>query len=111
MNKILHRVGVKKEVYNMGHSGIYKCKDCGNEFKAQEGGGYAFIEYRCVNCDAIKDVFSNRGVSPEDYKPPTKKKIGVCEKCGGELRDDIRPMCPKCKSRNVKEQSIFMYYD
>jgi hypothetical protein len=61
----------------MGHSGIYKCKDCGNEFEAREGGGFVFIEYRCVNCDKIKNVHSNRRVSSEDYKPPTKKEIGV----------------------------------
>ena len=95
----------------MGHSGTYKCKDCRNEFDSHEGGGFVFIEYRCVECDTIKNVNSNRTVSPKEYKAPTKKEIGICKKCGGELKDNIRPMCPKCRSRNVEVESIFIYYD
>lgn len=95
----------------MGQKAIYKCNKCNNEFKSQEGGGFSFIEYRCINCDTIKAVKGDRRVSSEDYKPPTKEKIGVCEKCGGELKDDLNPMCPKCKSRDVKVKEILLMYD
>ena len=95
----------------MGTRGIYKCRKCGNEFESREGGGFLFIEYRCVKCDWIKSVKSNQMVRPENYKPPAKSQVGKCRKCGGELRDDIPPMCPKCKSRNVRMRKPDVYYD
>lgn len=95
----------------MGQKAIYKCNKCGNKFHSQEGGGFTFIEYRCISCDTIKAVKSNRGVSSGDHKPPTKKEIGTCSKCGGELQDNIRPMCPKCKSRDVRVKEILLMYD
>lgn len=95
----------------MGHIAIYKCKKCGNLFKSREGGGFHFIEYRCVNCDNIKTVKSDRTVPSEKYKPPTREEIGLCDKCGGELREDLKPMCPACKSREVEEKEILMLYD
>lgn len=95
----------------MGQKAIYKCNKCGNTFQSQEGGGFNFIEYRCINCDTIKAIVSNCRVSSGDYKPPTKKEIGVREKCGGELRDGLKPMCPKCKSRDIKQKEILLMYD
>lgn len=89
----------------MGYHGIYTCQDCKNEFEAREGGGIRFIEYRCVNCDVIKKIFSNQHVPIAKYVKPTAAQVGVCDKCGGELRDDIHPMCPACKSRNVKHDN------
>jgi len=96
----------------MGHEAIYKCKRCGKQFKSSEGGGMLFEEYRCVKCDTIKTVkTNNRSVPVEEYIPPSKDKIGVCRKCGGELRSDIGPMCPKCKLRDVEEIKIICLYD
>lgn len=65
----------------MGHEAVYKCNKCGNEFKSHEGGGFFFAEYRCVECDSIKAVYTNRRVSPEHYREPTKEEIGICGKC------------------------------
>jgi ABC-type ATPase with predicted acetyltransferase domain len=95
----------------MGQKAIYKCNKCSNQFKSQEGGGFFFAEYRCTECDSIKAVRTNRRVSPEKYRGPSIKEIGVCEKCGGELRDDLKPMCPKCKSRDVGEIKVLISYD
>lgn len=95
----------------MGQKSIYKCKKCGNEFESHEGGGFSFIEYRCVQCDSIKVIESNQTVSPEDYKAPPESEIGVCEKCGGKLMDDISPMCPKCKGRDVEVKEVLINYD
>lgn len=51
-----------------------------------------------MDCDAIKTVETmNRSVSIDEYIPPTRKEIGVCEKCRGKLKDDIKPMCPACR--------------
>ncbi|MCF7887662.1 MAG: hypothetical protein K9L76_00130 [Candidatus Omnitrophica bacterium] len=97
----------------MGQAGIYKCNNCGNKFEAREGGGFCFIEYRCVKCDTIKNISHSRCVPLKEYIPPSKEKIGVCKKCGGELREDIKPMCPKCRSRDteISGEGIEVNYD
>ena len=96
----------------MGQTAIYKCNKCKNEFQAHEGGGFCFIEFRCVNCDVVKLVKCNdRHAPPEKWMPPTKEEIGTCEQCGGELKNNLKPMCPKCKSRDVEEKEVLIYYD
>lgn len=101
----------------MGREGIYRCQNCGNEFRAREGGGFSFSEYRCIDCDNIKELSDIQIVRHED-KPPEmirtpreEQDVGVCEKCGGELREDIEPMCPVCKSREVEIIDVFRHYD
>ncbi|MFC1906895.1 hypothetical protein ACFLW8_02265 [Chloroflexota bacterium] len=96
----------------MGTKSVYRCLDCGNEFTAREGGGFNFIEYRCVDCDTIKAVRCNsRIVPPGEWTPLGSEEISVCPKCGGELRRDIGPMCQKCKSRNVECIEDILNYD
>jgi ABC-type ATPase with predicted acetyltransferase domain len=95
----------------MGQIARYECKNCGNWFKADVGGGMSFLQYRCVECDTIKNVDSDRTVPIDEYKPPTKIQIGICNKCGGELREHLKPMCDKCKSRDVEEKEVIMFYD
>lgn len=96
----------------MGQIAICKCKKCGNEFQANGGGGFLFIEFRCVNCDIVKLVKCNdRHVLPEKWKPPTKEETGPCKNYGGELKDNLKPMCPACKSRDVEEIEVLISYD
>lgn len=78
----------------MGHLADYKCKKCGNIFESVAGGGFLFVEYRCVECDNIQGVMLKERNAK--YTPPKK-----CSKCGGELKFGLKPMCPKCKSRDV----------
>jgi len=61
-------------------------------------------EYRCVNCDTAKYIrWADVNYTEEDLLSlPSEKDLGVCEKCGGELRKDLEPMCPKCKSKDVE---------
>ena len=92
----------------MGHQAVYRCNKCGNEFESHEGGGFVFAEYRCVDCDSIKAVNIPGACSPGQWRMPTKEEVGVCGKCGGELRHDIRPMCPECRSRDVNEKEILI---
>ncbi len=95
----------------MGQTAISICKKCKNEFKSSEGGGFFFAEYRCVQCDNTKAVRVDRTVPPDRYKPPAKSKIGKCGKCGGKLGEELKPMCPRCKSRNVVEKTVLILYD
>lgn len=99
----------------MGQEAVYKCNKCSNEFKQRGGGGFFFNEYRCVNCDTIKIVKTGwkcaRADEKDEYHEPTKEEIGVCGKCGGKLSEDLRPMCPACKSRDVEEKEVLIDYD
>lgn len=90
----------------MGEMGIYTCNKCGNKFESQQGGGFIFDEYRCVDCDDIKRVML---VSKNDRRPV--EPLGICDSCGGELKEDLQPMCQKCKSRDVKIEEITAHYD
>ena len=101
----------------MGIVAKFQCAKCGEVFEAAAGGGFAFLLYRCVNCDVVKQVECEwRGgvVIPPDAPPsppPTEEQIGVCENCRGELRDDLAPMCPRCKGRNTEEKEVLIDYD
>jgi len=95
----------------MGKSGEYQCLNCGNIFEASEGGGFRFEQYRCVNCDKIKEIELKTDEENENRNNLPKSIVGVCKKCGGELRNDLKPMCPKCKSRDVVMISTSVLYD
>lgn len=96
----------------MGQEAIYKCRNCGNEFKSHEGGGFNFYEYRCVNCDTVKAVQAPKpSAKSAKYQLPSQKDIGVCDKCNGSLKRDIKPMCKKCKSRDVEVKETLIFYD
>ena len=95
----------------MGQESLYRCKTCGREFISREGGGISFDLYRCVNCDWIKEVSNGRRMWGDEYKQPSAQDIGRCRKCGGELRDDLQPMCRNCGSRNVEEKEVRILYD
>ena len=44
-------------------------------------------------------------------KAPRPKQEFSCEICGGKMLADLKPMCPICKSRNVREVSVRCYLD
>ena len=90
----------------MGHLADFKCKKCANIFESQEGGGFLFEEYRCENCDEIKRV-ELKGKNKRTPKSP----LGKCEKCSGKLKSGLRPMCQKCKCRDVEIVKVKIYYD
>ena len=94
----------------MGCIGTFKCLICGNEFSSEEGGGWLYSLYRCVQCDRIKYV-TIRPKPGGGFEPTTSEEIGKCRKCGGELRNDIGPMCFKCHGRNAIMQEIRVFLD
>jgi Zn finger protein HypA/HybF involved in hydrogenase expression len=83
----------------MGHESVFKCNNCAHEFNSREGGGRHYDKYRCVACDNIKEVLVQNA-----------NDIGKCYECGGELRNDIRPMCPRCHSRDVEIKEVLVEY-
>lgn len=58
-----------------------------------------------------------------DRPPPPKAKYAndeeleqarerfKCPDCGCQMRDDLKPMCPICRSRNVKEKQVTVWFD
>jgi hypothetical protein len=94
----------------MGTTGKWSCLDCGHEFKASAGGGFYFSLYRCVKCDRTKSIEVEL-LRPTEWIIKGPKGVGQCRWCGGELRNDINPMCRKCKNRNTKEIEIEVFYD
>jgi DNA-directed RNA polymerase subunit RPC12/RpoP len=94
----------------MGTEAIYKCLKCGKEFESSLGGGFYFELFRCVKCDKTKRIMTFDKKTHERLEI-TPKRIGKCSKCKGELKQDLNPMCPVCKSREVEGKEITLYYD
>jgi len=68
---------------------IYMCKDCGNYFRSTDS-NLVYVEgLKCINC----------GQSIRKKEEDQGKK---CDKCGGQIKDCLMPICTKCKSSNVK---------
>ena len=95
----------------MAHEALYICNVCANEFYTNQGSGLLFDEYRCTECDTVKRVKTMHKYLPANlYKSPTLDDIGLCSACGGVLRNDIMPMCPKCASRNTQQKYVLNLY-
>jgi len=70
-----------------------KCLDCGKEFTQMLGPLALSETYRCQKCGEEKVVPNSEGAGM-----PEK-----CEKCGGPMGSNDKPMCPKCHSMHVIE--------
>jgi ABC-type ATPase with predicted acetyltransferase domain len=98
----------------MGKLAVFNCLDCNTEFSATEGGGFITVLYRCINCDATEIVGIEkvtRSDSQNSQGNPYVVSYSHCKKCGGEMRNDLAPMCTNCKSRNNEIKNIIMFYD
>ncbi|MBI2267140.1 MAG: hypothetical protein HYU64_18600 [Armatimonadetes bacterium] len=89
----------------MGQVARYRCKSCGSEFQAQEGGGFTFELYRCEKCDLVKSV----PVEGDERTPA--QEPGTCGSCGGRLSRDLAPMCQKCRTRETECLNVVSFYD
>jgi hypothetical protein len=95
----------------MGQEALYKCKSCGKKFVSREGGGVCFDMFRCVRCDWIKEVNNGKKTWGDKRNELTVEEIGKCRRCGGDLRDDLAPMCRDCGSRDVELKEPRILYD
>ena len=82
----------------MATTSIFKCNACGHEFEAYSGGLKYAAELRCEKCD-------NRKMAEAGTKQ------GICERCGGKMKDNLLPMCLKCKSRDIEHKKVLMHMD
>jgi len=93
----------------MGFRAPFICLDCKNEFIADYGGGFYFDLLRCEACDTTMSV--------ETYDPERRQRMDydikalACPKCGGHMRDDLWPQCPKCRSRQTQAGRSILDYD
>jgi predicted nucleic-acid-binding Zn-ribbon protein len=90
------------------------CKDCGFAFKMKDGAGFNFTVVRCDRCGRSKSIgFDARPVNAEEYRNAQNKaelEAGEC-RCGGTLKLDASPRCPKCRSGQIEEGETIMDYD
>ncbi|RKX33271.1 MAG: hypothetical protein DRP22_00675 [Verrucomicrobia bacterium] len=93
---------------DMGVKGIFQCRRCGHRFRARAGGGFNFRLFRCEDCDRTVVVGNPIWPDMPGTGDPVPEK---CEYCGGRMRDDIPPMCRKCRSRDVELVVTEMLYD
>ena len=71
------------------------CNDCGRSFDKMIGGTMKSEMFQCKKC------FSTELISNSTIKDYDK----VCKSCGGEMSiEGIRPVCPNCKSTNVRSE-------
>jgi len=74
------------------------------------GGGSFFSGIPCkCNHKEMRDLEPK--TFEEEARDIIEDPAGDCPKCGGELRNDLKPMCPECKSRNTENISVDMLYD
>ena len=77
---------------------IFKCNACGDEFETHFGGLMHATELRREKCD-----------DREMAEVGTEQ--GICEKCGGEMKHNLLPMCSKCRSRDTEQKKVLLYID
>jgi Zn finger protein HypA/HybF involved in hydrogenase expression len=87
----------------MAIKALFHCNNCGHEFTTSEGAGWHFTFLRCADCDSIRSVDTEGGkIKGGSFK---------CHKCGGEMKEGLKPMCRKCKSRDTIEKEVEIYSD
>jgi predicted Zn-ribbon and HTH transcriptional regulator len=60
--------------------------------------------------EAVEQFAHLEPLSAEDYFAAVEKKAGKC-RCGGNLRFDAPPRCPRCRSTDLAEGKVSMLYD
>ena len=84
-----------------------RCNSCKHDFITSSGHGFYFTIYRCEDCGESKRIDHS---GQRAYRVIlTDKLIGSCEKCGGNISENAKSRCPKCKSDDLDldEQSVY----
>lgn len=102
----------------MAIEATFQCEDCSNRFNARWGGTILNVELRCEICDSTEMIpraewNSDRapcGVLDLGKETQAKQEENpeekLCSRCCGKMRDDLKPMCPVCKSRQCRKAKI-----
>lgn len=83
----------------MGESGRATCRACGHGFELSSGGGFVVEIVFCEDCGRGQGVA--RGSEPAAGDDPGEI-VGRCARCGGTLRRDASPRCPRCRSAELE---------
>jgi len=100
----------------MGTVEEFACKDCGQVFEAEVGGGFLFFLFRCPSCgtthvmrkgrtDAEKSIDFKALVCDPVEDPP------LCPQCNIEMKTGIPPLCPQCGSGSLRYLKTVLSYD
>ena len=118
----------------MATDSTWECEECARRFDTLVGGTMGTEQLRCEQCDEAKwlprtevdplpafEPFEQPRTPQEALvlrarmlailKAPRPKQEFSCEICGGKMLAGLKPMCPICKSRNVREVSVRCYLD
>lgn len=58
----------------------------------------------------VRENYDGEPLEEEEYESKVEEIAGKC-KCGGQFRFDAKPRCPKCKSVEIEEGEVTVYYD
>lgn len=111
----------------MGTGFFAKCRDCGNEFGACEGGGMTFHVLHCDRCGKSRDVPFEKiselhdrwlkksdndaeSLSDDEYYTAVEETMRKC-RCGGKFTFAAGPRCPECRSENFEKTGGDLMYD
>jgi hypothetical protein len=102
----------------MGQRISATCRDCGEAFFADLGGGFRFDQFRCELCGRTKNVLhakyppniDGRSMTTEEFHAATEACAGQCS-CGGRFLVNAPLRCPKCKSTAVDQGATILDYD
>jgi transposase-like protein len=112
----------------MGTRAIYECNDCKKQFESIDGGSFRAIWLRCERCDNVQTVSNsewpslfqvagvlNRPLAESKYESRQQlaeaRSRFICDVCKSQLCDDLKPMCPVCRTRNVIEKQVLLRFD
>lgn len=106
----------------MGQRRSAHCRECGNDFLVNDGGGLGFVQLRCADCgrarnlerEVMDNLAAQRGIHPSaagnSLDADFQKLLGRCD-CGGEFTSDAAIRCPNCRSTEVTLGKPDLLYD
>ena len=76
------------------------CLSCEHEFDHDYGGGFEYDQLLCDQCGKEYGVEKNKILTNQ-----------IQCRCGGVFTITAKPRCPKCRSIDLKEKEVLVYYD
>ncbi len=58
----------------------------------------------------VRESYEGEPIGQKEYHAAIEKQFRPC-RCGGRYRFDAPPRCPACRSQNITEGEVAVYYD